>query len=94
MKEIVVRWFKACRRPIDTVTSFKYLGRVMTVLEENWPVFVGNLWKAWKSWSRFTRILGREGPIPGMSGIFFKAVVQAVLIFGSKTWVMNPHVGT
>ena len=25
--------------------------------------------------------------------MFFKAVVQAVLILGSETWVMTPHIG-
>ena len=28
-----------------------------------------------------------------MSGFFFKAVVQAVLLFGSETWVVTPHIG-
>ena len=28
-----------------------------------------------------------------MSGMFFKAVVQAVLILWAETWVMNPHIG-
>ena len=26
-------------------------------------------------------------------GIFFKVVVQAVLLFGVETWVMTPHMG-
>ena len=38
-------------------------------------------------------ILGREGVKPRVSGMFFKAVVQAVLIFRSEMWVMNPHMG-
>ena len=42
---------------------------------------VGNLRKAWKSWDRLLRILGREGASPRVSGMFFKAVVQAVLFF-------------
>ena len=28
-----------------------------------------------------------------MSGIFFNAVVQAVIFFGVETWLMNPHMG-
>ena len=28
-----------------------------------------------------------------MSGFFFKALVQAVLVFGSETWVVTPHMG-
>ena len=34
-----------------------------------------------------------EGASPRVSGMFFKAVVQAVLLFGSEKWVMTPHMG-
>ena len=37
-----------------------------------------------------TRIFIREGKYPKVSGNFFKAVVQGVLIFGSETWVLTP----
>ena len=54
---------------------------------------VGNLRKAQKSWSRLEKILVRKGTIPRVSGIFSKAIVQAVLLFGSVMWVMIPHMG-
>ena len=38
-----------------------------------------------------SQILGREGANVRVSGTLFKAVDQAVILFGSKTWVMNPH---
>ena len=28
-----------------------------------------------------------------VSGVFFKAVVQSVLLFGAKTWVVTPRMG-
>ena len=31
--------------------------------------------------------------MPRVSGFFFKAVVQAILLFGSETWVANPRMG-
>ena len=37
-----------------------------------------------------TRILCREGVDPQVSVFFFKAVVQAVLLFGVETWVVAP----
>ena len=49
-----------------------------------------NLKNSRKSWAQLTRILGREGANLRVSGMFFKAVVQAVLLFGSDTWVMTP----
>ena len=64
------------------VTSFKYLGRVMTVGEDNWPAVVGNLRKDQKIWARLTRILVREGADLRVSWMFFKALVQSVLLFG------------
>ena len=53
------RAFEAHRNPIEAVSSFKYLGRIMTAGYEYWPAVEGNLVKAWKSWGRLARILSR-----------------------------------
>ena len=39
------------------------------------------------------RILGWEGADPWTLGNFYKAVVQATLLFGEDTWVMYPRIG-
>ena len=39
------------------------------------------------------RILSRDGADPRVYGFFFKAVVQAVLLFSSETWVVTPRMG-
>ena len=39
------------------------------------------------------RILGQEGNIPWVLGAFFKAVVQAVLLFRSETWLLTSCMG-
>ena len=49
--------------------------------------------RARKVWIVMLRILRREGAAPQVSGFFFKAVVQAVLIFGAETWVVTPCMG-
>ena len=87
------RFFQAYERPLETVISLKYLGRVLTSGYENWLEVVGNLKKARKSWAWLTRILGREGANLWVSGMFFKSVVQAVLFFGLETWVLTPRMG-
>ena len=46
--------------------------------------------KARKSWGRLQGILRREGATKRVSGKFFKAVVQQVLLFGAETWVVSP----
>ena len=39
------------------------------------------------------RIFSREGADPRMSGVFFKALVLVVLLFGAETWVVTPRMG-
>ena len=40
-----------------------------------------------------SRILSREGAAPRVSGFFFKAVVQVVLLFVLETWLVTPRMG-
>ena len=61
LMEITERAFEAYGKPIETVTTFKYLVRVMTAGDDNWPSVAGKLVKARKSWGRLERILSREG---------------------------------
>ena len=39
------------------------------------------------------QVLGREGSDARMLGIFYVAAAQAVLLYGSETWVMYPQIG-
>ena len=39
------------------------------------------------------RIIIREGAAPQVSGLFFKAVIQVVLLFEAETWVVTPRMG-
>ena len=77
--------FEVYGKQIKSVPRFTYLGRVMTAGDDDWPAVTGNLAKAHKSWGRMQGILRREGATPRISGDFFKAVVQQVLLFGAET---------
>ena len=87
-REVTSRAFSAYGLPLYMVTSFKYLGRVISAVEN-----VKNLSRERKVWSRMLRFLSREGAVPRLFGFFFKAVIQAVLIFGAETWEVTPHRG-
>ena len=50
---------------------------------------VGNFGKARNSWGRLSRVLGQDGTDPKVSRKFYKAVAQALLIFGAETWVLT-----
>ena len=41
-------------------------------------------------WIQLVNILGREGADSITVGMFYVAVLQAVFLFGSKTWVLIP----
>ena len=38
------------------------------------------------------RLLGREGADARTSGMFYVALLQAVVLYGSETWFMSPHI--
>ena len=92
LRDSTERAFEAYEKPIETVTNFKYLGRVMTAGDDDWLAVAGNLVNARKIWGRLARILSREGADKRVSGNFFKAVVQQVLLFGEETWVLTPRI--
>ena len=77
---------------METVTSFKYLGRVLKEGDENWLAVAGNLKKAGKIWMRMTRMMIQERVDPKVSGLFIQTFVQAVLLLGSDTWFLTPQV--
>ena len=62
-------------------------------MDDNWPAVVSNLSGERSVWKRMTRILSRQGAELRVSSFFFKAVVQAVLLFGSETWLVPPPHG-
>ena len=84
--------FQAYEKPLETFTLFSYLGQVIIAGDNSWPEVVGNFSKACKSWARMTMVLGWEGADLRAYRFFFKAVVQAVLIFGLDVWVLTPRI--
>ena len=91
LRESSERASEAYGEPLENVTTFRYLGRVLTAVDDDWLAVVGNLGKARKSWRRLSQILSREGADPKVSGHFYKAVSQAVFLFGAETWVLTPR---
>ena len=49
IRESAERAFKAYGDQLELVPRFTYLGRVMTVGDDNWPAVAGNLAKARRS---------------------------------------------
>ena len=74
------RAFHAYRKKMQSMTEFRYLGRVLTNKDEDWPAVARNLRKSRVTWGRLARILGREGADPNVSRNFYIAETQQVLL--------------
>ena len=78
------RAFKAYREPMEVMLEFRYLGRLLTATDDDWPAVAGNIKKARRSWGRLARVIGRGGADPKVSRTFYIAGTQEVLLFGSE----------
>ena len=71
LRESTEMAFEAYGEPLENVMMFKYLRRMLTAGDDDWPAVVGNLSKVRKSWGRLLRILIREGLDPKVLGHLF-----------------------
>jgi len=78
--------------PLGAAQTHQHLGRLLACNDNDWPVIQTQLKKARSRWGSLSRILVREGATPGVSGMFHKAVVQAVLLCGCESWVLTDKV--
>jgi hypothetical protein len=78
--------------PIGSVRMFNYLGRILSANDSDWPSILTQLKKARARWGSLSRILIRDGATPRISGFFYKAVTQAVLLYGCESWTISDQV--
>jgi hypothetical protein len=82
--------FTAYGERLERVEVFKYLGRLLAYANNNARAVRGNLKKARAIWLRLSRTIRAENASSRACGIFFKATVQSILLFGSETWNLSP----
>ncbi len=81
--------FTAYGEELERVEVFKYLGRLLTYDNNDAQAVWGNL-KMVRVWARLSRTIRAENASPRACGIFYKATVQSILLFGIKTWNLSP----
>ena len=84
--------FYARHKPLETVREFKYLGRIVSNDNNDWPAVLRNLKRARSKWAMIRKVLVRDQANPRVAGYFYKAVVQAVLLYGCESWVITDSV--
>ena len=82
--------FYAYGEELERVEVFKYLGRLIASDDDDTQAVRGNLAKARRVWARISRVLRAENASARVCGMFYKATMQSVLLFGSETWVLSP----
>ena len=75
---------------LENVAVFKYLGRFLALDDVDTQAASGNLKKARRVWARISNVFPAENVSPRVCGMFYKATVQSVLLFGSETWALTP----
>jgi hypothetical protein len=71
---------------LERVEVFKYLGRLLAQDNDDAQAIRQQLGKARGVWARVGQVLHGENATPWVAAKFYKAVVQAILLYGSKTW--------
>ena len=82
---------EALGNDLEKVLKFCYLGRPIAANNSDWPALCHNLQKAKAKWGMITRPLVQTGVRMRTVGMFYKAIVQAVLLFGCETWVITDN---
>jgi hypothetical protein len=82
--------FRANGEELERVEVFKYLGWLISFDDTDNQAMGSNLRKACGCWSQVSRVLRAENATPKTCGMFYKATVQAVLLYGSETRSLSP----
>jgi hypothetical protein len=89
-QEAIKRSFMAYGEELERVEVFKYLGRLIVYDDADTQAMRSNMRKARGCWARVLRVLRAENVTARTCGMFYKATVQAILLFGSETWSLSP----
>ena len=77
---------------INTVKSFKYLGRILTDKDDDGEAIDQQLKKARMTRGRIGKIIKKKtNGSPKTMSVFYKVIIQSVLLYGSESWVISKH---
>ena len=75
--------------PLEPAAYFPYLVRIFTFNNINWENLYQHLRKSWRWWGMVVKVLMRMGATVPAWAMLYKAVVQTVVLYGSKSWVVT-----
>ena len=81
--------FEVDGKAIERVKAFTYLGRTLSEDDNDTKCITDRIAKARAKWWRIAKILKSEGANAKIMAKFYKAVIQAVLLYGAESWVLT-----
>ena len=73
---------------MENVENFRYLGRPIYQTDDDWLAVRRKIMRARSVWGRLGTLFLRKGEDPKVLASFYRAVVQAIILYGSETWVL------
>ena len=73
---------------MENVPTFQYLGRPLDQTDDDWPDVRQKNMRARSVWGGLGTLIRREGGYPRVAEMFYRAVVQAILLYGLETWLL------
>ena len=77
--------FTAYGEPLRRVEVFKYLGRVVAYDDTDVPAARRQLSRARAVWGRLRKVIAQEDVPAPVAGMFYQAIVAAVLLYGAES---------
>jgi hypothetical protein len=74
---------------LERVGVFKYLGHLMSQDDDDIQAICAQVRKARSSWARIGQVLRSKNVSPFVTARFYQAIIQAILLYGSKLWVIS-----
>ena len=81
--------FRIYGKQIEKVREFTYLGRILACDDDDTKAIEHQIARARTKWRSMASILKKDGANAATMAIFYKTVVQAVLLYGAESWVVN-----
>jgi hypothetical protein len=81
--------FTVCGEVLEWVEVFKYLGRMMAQDDDVIQAIRSQLRKARATWARVGQVLCSQNNTLFVAARFYQAIVQAILLYSSETWVLT-----
>ena len=73
---------------VDNVTTLQYMGRPLDQMDDNFPAVRRNIMRTRSVLGRLGTLLRREGSESRVAAMFYRALVQGILLYGLNMWVL------